>query len=146
MAGFDGAVEMTKERYPAVIRAALILIFTIWGCSSPQPTFEEQGLMDSLEAIAVVANSPGNGQQFNLQLDAIQQQITAVKQMEATDTCFIAAIDRCHSAYVLAGRAWERRLAATDVNRIADFEQTYNFSLSFASLSLEQAKDCYNNP
>ena len=85
---------MTKERYPAVIWAALILIFTIWGCSSPQPTVEEQRLMDSLEAVAVVANSPGDGQQFILQLDAIMQQIADVKQMEAPNICFTVAVDR----------------------------------------------------
>ena len=138
---------MTKERYPAVIAAALTLIIaTLWGCSAPQPTAEEQRLMESLEAVAIVAKSPGDGRQFALHLDAIKQQIAAVNQMEAASTCFTAAVDRCHSAYVLAGRAWEKRLAATDENRIADLELTYNFSLSFASLSLEQARDCYSSP
>jgi hypothetical protein len=102
--------------------------------------------LTSLEAVAAVANSPGDGQQFALQLNTIRGQIDVVKQMEDANTCFTASVDRCHSAYVLARRAWEKRLAAADPNKIADLELTYNFSLSFASLSLEQAKDCYSNP
>ena len=124
----------------------LLLILFICGCSSPQPTIEEQRLMSSLEAVSAIANSPGDGQRFALHLNTIKGQIDAVKQMEGTNDCFIAAVDRCHSAYVLAGRAWEKRLASADPNRIADLELTYNFSLSFASLSLEQAKDCYSKP
>ena len=121
-------------------------MFTMWGCSSPQPTAEEQRLIESLEAITTAANSPGDGRQFDRQLDAIKQQMTTLIQIDAANPCFTAAVGRCHSAYVLAGRAWEKRLAATDANRIADLELTYNFSISFASLSLEQAKECYNSP
>ena len=134
------------ERYSSIIGVGLLLMFTIWGCTPPQPTVEEQRLIELLEAFTAVANSPRDGRQFVRQLDSIKQQMTALNQMDATNPCLTAAVGRCHSAYVLAGRAWEKRLAATDANRIADLELTYNFSISFASLSLEQAKECYNSP
>lgn len=122
--------------------SALYVLMIIVSCSGPQKSTEEENalhsltrIQDSMEGNITYDNFVGLLNEAKLELDRLKQ--------SGKNRCFLSAVDKCYASYEIARKAWKQKLETDDEKRKQDMEMTLSFSISFASLNIEKANNCY---
>ena len=122
--------------------SALCVLMMIASCSGPQKSAEEENalnslirIQDSLEGNITYDNFVGMLNEAKLDVDRLKQ--------SGENKCFISAVDKCYASYEIARKAWKHKLETDDAKRKQDMDMTFSFSISFASLNIEKANNCY---
>ena len=124
-----------------VILAAFFITFYACGDKiSP----EEAKVLVSLDEIQRGAESNISYDEFMNLLRTAKAEISMLKNSsKKKNPCFINAIEKCASAYEIAGKAWKKKSEVTDAQRKKDMDMALSFSFSFAALSIQRAGKCY---
>lgn len=112
-------------------------------CSGPQKTAEEESALNSLTRIQNGLEGNMTYDNFVGLLNEAKMEVDRLKQSPENNRCFVSAVEKCYASYEIARKAWERKLQTEDEKRRQDMEMTYSFSLSFATLNIEKANNCY---
>ena len=124
-----------------VVLATVCLIF--YACSDKIST-EEAKVLVSLDEIQRGFESNISYDDFMGLLKTAKAEIAMLKtSRKKKNPCFINAVDKCASAYEIAGKAWKRKNEIADEKRKQDMDMALSFSLSFAALSIQKAGKCY---
>ena len=122
--------------------SGLCVLMMIVSCSGPQKSTEEETalnslihIQDSLEGNITYDNFVGLLNEAKFDLDRLKR--------SGENQCFISAVNKCYASYEIARKAWKQKLETDDAKRKQDMEMTFSFSISFASLSIEKANNCY---
>ena len=122
--------------------SALCVLMMIASCSGPQKSAEEENalnslirIQDSLEGNITYDNFVGMLNEAKLDVDRLKQ--------SGKNKCFISAVNKCYASYEIARKAWKQKLETDDAKREQDMDMTFSFSISFASLNIEKANNCY---
>ena len=122
--------------------SALCVLMMIVSCSGPQKSAEEENalnslirIQDSLEGNITYDNFVGMLNEAKLDLDRLKR--------SRENQCFISAVDKCYASYEIARKAWKQKMITDDAKRKQDMDMTFSFSISFASLNIEKANNCY---
>jgi len=125
---------------------ALVVVafsFSFWACSdkiSPQ----EAKVLVTLDEIQRGVEADISYDKFMDLLQTAQAEIGMLKNSgKSKNPCFLRAVERCASAYEIAGKAWKKRNEVTDAKRKKDMDIALSFSLSFAALNIQKAGRCY---
>jgi hypothetical protein len=126
--------RLHRERI-AFMRKNIIVLFSILcvltiivSCSGPQKSTEEE-----------YDNFVGLLNEAKMEVDRLKQ----MNQSGENNRCFVSAVDKCHASYEIARKAWKQKLETDDDKRKQDMEMAYSFSISFATLNIEKANNCY---
>ena len=128
------------------IRLFLLLILMLCvgiSCSGSKPTLEEQNAINALSSIQTRLESDISLEAYLGLLNTAKAQMDILKGAPKKNGCFFGAVDKCYAAYEIAGKAWKHKIEAKDENRKNDMGMTLAFSLSFASLNIEKANNCF---
>jgi hypothetical protein len=128
-------------RATAVILLVGFISLTI-NCS-PRITPDETNALAALEGVRRGVEANIEYEQFIQLLEKAGAAVKNLKQQDTNSSCFLNSVDKCFSAYEIAAKAWKRRLDETDEKKKADMNMTLAFSLSFASLHIKKANDCF---
>ncbi len=122
--------------------SAICVLMMIVSCSGPQKSTEEETalnslihIQDSLEGNITYDNFVGLLSEAKLDLDRLKQ--------SGENQCFMSAVNKCYASYEIARKAWKKKMETEDAKRKQDMEMTFSFSISFASLNIEKANNCY---
>ena len=125
----------------------ILLLFTVSAlvtCSSPPtPTPEEKAVLDSLKSLQQGYDKKITVDEFAFLLSAASLTIEKLKSAGTGTSCFMSAAKRCYSSYEISKKAWALMEEASDENRRVDLETTLSFTISFASISLAKANECF---
>ena len=119
----------------------LVVIFI--SCSSPKKSTDEENVLNTLTQIQNSLEADITYDRFAGMLMEAKVQVDGQKQSENYNSCFVSAVDKCYASYEIALKAWKHKLETHDQKRKQDMEMTYSFSLSFATLNIEKANECY---
>ena len=126
-----------------VLVLILCLLILMVSCSGPQKSAEEESVLNSLTRIQ-------NGLESNITYDSFvgllseaKMEVDRLKGSPENNRCFVSAVEKCYASYEIARKAWKQKLETEDEKRKQDMEMTYSFSLSFATLNIEKANNCY---
>ena len=126
---------------------SLLLFFAVPAlvtCSSPPtPTPEEKAVLDSLKSLQRGYDKKITVDEFAYLLTAASLAIEKLKSAGTGTSCFANAAKRCYSSYEISKKAWALMEEASDENRRVDLETTLSFTISFASISLAKANECF---
>jgi hypothetical protein len=125
-----------------VIILLIVLSFLPSGCS-PSITPEEAKVLVVLDEVQRGVESNIDYGQFVQLLKTAKAEIEILKTNSKKNPCFISAVKKCFASYEIAGKAWKKKMEATDEKRKEDMEMTLAFSLSFSALNIERANKCY---
>ena len=129
-----------------VLFSILCVLTIIVSCSGPQKSTEEESALNSLTHIQDSLESNITYDNFVGLLNEAKMEVDRLKQMNQSgenNRCFVSAVDKCYASYEIARKAWKQKLETDDDKRKQDMEMTYSFSLSFATLNIEKANNCY---
>ena len=126
-----------------VLVLILCLFILVTSCSGPQISPEEESALNSLTRIQSALENDMNYDNFVGLLDEAKMDVDRLKQSPENNRCFVSAVEKCYASYEIARKAWKQKQDTEDENRKQDMEMTYSFSLSFATLNLEKANNCY---
>ena len=117
--------------------------FSFYACSDKIST-EEAKVLVSLDEIQRGFESNISYDDFLGLLNTAKAEIGMLKKSsQKKDPCFINAVEKCASAYAIAGKAWKKKNEMVDGKRKQDMDMALSFSLSFAALSIQKAGKCY---
>ena len=120
-----------------------VFCITFYACSdkiSPQ----EAKVLVSLDEIQRGVESRISYDEFMSLLQTAKAEISMLKNSgKQKNPCFISAVEKCASAYEIAGKAWKKKNEIADEKRKKDMDMALSFSLSFAALSIQKAGKCY---
>ena len=129
------------------IALGILLLFTVStliSCSSPTTTTpEEKAVLDSLKSLQQGYDKKITVDEFTYLLTAASHTIEKLKNAGTGTSCFLNAANRCYSSYEISKKAWTLMEEASDENRRVDLETTMSFTISFASISLAKANECF---
>jgi len=126
-----------------VLFSTLCVLMIIVSCSGPQKSTEEESALNSLTRIQDSLESNISYDNFAGLLSEAKMEVDRLKQSGENNRCFVSAIEKCYASYEIARKAWKQKLETEDDKRKQDMEMTYSFSLSFATLNIEKANNCY---
>ena len=112
-------------------------------CSGPQKSAEEESALNSLIRIQNSLEADITYDNFVGLLNEAKMEVDLLKQSGENNRCFLSAVDKGYASYDIARKAWKKKLEADDEKRKQDMDMTYSFSLSFATLNIEKANNCY---
>ena len=121
----------------------LCLFILMFSCSGPQKSAEEESALNSLTRIQNGLESNMTYGNFVGLLNEAKMEVDRLKQSPENKRCFVSAVEKCYASYEIARKAWKQKLETEDEKRRQDMEMTYSFSLSFATLNIEKANNCY---
>ena len=122
--------------------SALCILIMIVSCSGPQKSAEEENALNSLTRIQNSLERDSTYDNFVGLLNEAKLDVDRLKQ-SGENRCFLSAVDKCYASYEIARKAWKKKLEADDEKRRQDMEMTFSFSISFATLNIEKANNCY---
>ena len=125
-----------------------LIVFLVGCCfltvyCAPKMTPDEVKVLEALEGIRRGAEANIDYEQFVQLLESANTQINLLRQNSDSNACFLGPVDKCYSAYEIARKAWKRKMDESDEKRKAEMEITLSFSLSFASINIEKAINCF---
>ena len=126
-----------------VLFSTLCVLMIIVSCSGPQKSIEEESALNSLTRIQDSLESNISYDNFAELLSEAKMEVDRLKQSGENNRCFVSAIEKCYASYEIARKAWKQKLETEDDKRKQDMEMTYSFSISFATLNIEKANNCY---
>jgi phage tail tube protein FII len=127
----------------SVFLTVFFLVVILISCFSPKKSTEEENVLNTLTQIQNDLEADITYDQYAGKLMAAKVQVDRLKQSENKNGCFVSAIDKCYASYEIALKAWKQKLDADDEKRKQDMEMTFAFSISFATLNIEKAHNCY---
>lgn len=133
-------MKNTAIAFLAIVFSFIILI----ACRGPQRTAEEENLLSALKEIQNSLEANTSYEKFAKLLKDVKSKINMLKQAEQHNACFVSAVEKCYASYEIARKAWQLKENSQNPKRKEDMELTFSFSISFASLSIERADNCYN--
>ena len=122
--------------------SALWVLMMIVSCSDPQKSTEEESALNSLTRIQNSLEGNITYDNFVGLLNEAKLEVDRLKQ-SGENRCFLSAVDKCYASYEIARKAWKQKMETDDENRKQDMEMTFSFSISFATLNIEKANNCY---
>ena len=122
--------------------STICILMMIISCSGPQKSAEEESALNSLTRIQNSLDGDITYDNFVGLLNDAKLELDRLKQ-SGDNRCFLSAVDKCYASYEIARKAWKQKLETDDDKRKQDMEMTYSFSLSFATLNIEKANNCY---
>jgi hypothetical protein len=109
----------------------------------PQPTAEEETVLDALKKIQEGYSSRVNYDRYTELLTVAAQKLDQLKKTGTDNSCFMNAANRCFSSFEIGKKAWKAKDEAMDERRRIDMETTLSFTIGFASVSLAKANQCF---
>jgi hypothetical protein len=131
------------QRMVALCAMACGLLLLVGSCSPPKPAAQEEAALSTMQDIQRNIETDISYDRFLDLLQAAKPVLDGLKHVENANTCFQQAIERSFASYAIAGKAWKKKMEAEDEARRTDMALTLNFSLSFATVSIQQASDCF---
>ncbi len=131
------------RKFAIVFSAIAILTMLLISCFNPKKSTEEENLLNSLNNIQNSLEANISYDKYSDLLVKAKIQVDELKQSEQNNSCFISAVEKCYASYEIARKAWKQKLETDDEKRKQDMEMTFSFSISFASLNIEKANNCY---
>jgi hypothetical protein len=125
-----------------VLISILCVLIHIVSCSGPQKSAEEENALNSLTHIQNSLEGNITYENFVVLLNEAKLEVDRLKQT-GKNRCFISAVDKCYASYEIARKAWKQKMETDDEKRRQDMQMTFSFSLSFATLNIEKANNCY---
>jgi hypothetical protein len=138
----DERIEFMRKIYKVLVIIPCLFILII-SCSGPQKSAEEESALNSLTRIQNGLESNITYDNFVGMLNEAKMEVDQLKQSPENNRCFVSAVEKCYASYEIARKAWKQKLETEDDKRRQDMEMTYSFSLSFATLNIEKANNCY---
>jgi hypothetical protein len=123
---------------------SIVAVLMAISCSGPKKTPQEENVLNALTHIRQSVEADIAYEQFINLLSQAKIQIDVLKGTKENNPCFVGAIEKCYASYTIAGKAWKKKMEATDDNRRADMDLTLSFSLSFGALSIQNANNCFD--
>jgi len=131
-------------RKSAIVFSAIVIITVLLiSCFSPIKSSEEENLLHALNTIQNSLEANISYDKYAELLVRAKIQVDELKQSGQNSSCFISAVEKCYASYEIARKAWKQKLETDDEKRKQDMEMTFSFSISFASLNIEKANNCY---
>ena len=131
-------------RKPAIIYSAIVIVsILLISCSSTQKSAEEENVLTSLSNIQNSLEANISYDKYTELLVDARMKLDQFKQSEQNNSCFKSSVEKCYASYEIARKAWKQKLATDDEKRKQDMDTTFSFSISFASLNIEKANNCY---
>jgi hypothetical protein len=109
----------------------------------PQPTAEEDSVLDALKKIQEGYSSRVTYDRYTELLTVAAQKLDQLKKTGTDNSCFMNAANRCFSSFEIGKKAWKAKDEAMDERRRIDMETTLSFTIGFASVSLAKANQCF---
>jgi len=109
----------------------------------PQPTAEEDSVLDALKKIQEGYSSRVTYDRYTELLTVAAQKLDQLKKSGTDNSCFMNAANRCFSSFEIGKKAWKAKDEALDERRRIDMETTLSFTIGFASVSLAKANQCF---
>ena len=131
-----------RKTYKVLVLILCLFILTV-SCSGPQKSAEEESALNSLTRIQNGLEGNITYDNFVGLLNEAKMEVDRLKQSPENNRCFVSAVEKCYASYEIARKAWKKKLETEDEKRKPDMEMTYSFSLSFATLNIEKANNCY---
>ena len=129
-----------------VIIGVLFAAIFIWcSCSGPRKSLDEENVLSALSNIQKSLEANVDYEQFSALLLQAKVKIDILKSKSTNNPCFLGAVDRCYSYYFTGGKAWKKKMEATDEARKNDMDLTLSVLQSQAALSIQMANNCYKN-
>ena len=125
----------------AVFLLAVFLAGTT--CSSPRKSIEEEKALAALADIQSNLEASISYEDFIGLLDHAKIEIDLLKRNGNNNPCFMGAVERCYAYYLTGGKAWKKKLEATDEALKNDMDLTLSVLQSQAALSIQMANNCY---
>ncbi|UCD77056.1 MAG: hypothetical protein JSW26_16690 [Desulfobacterales bacterium] len=129
--------------YRAAVLVLLLLLSALTAGCGPKITPQEAKVLVVLEEIQRDVEDNNDYDRFVQLLTTAKAELDMLRQSDDPNPCFLSAAEKCYASYEIARKAWQKKMEATDEKRKADMEMTLAFSLSFSSLNIEKANNCY---
>ena len=128
-------------------KAAVLILIGVFsalngGCS-PKITPQEAKVLVALEEIQRAVGENVQYDKFVQLLGTARAELDMLKQSTKPNPCFLSAAEKCYASYDIAQKAWQKKTEANDEKKKADMDLTLSFSLSFASINIQKANNCY---
>lgn len=126
------------------IAAFFLAVFFVWiSCSGSQKSMEEERALAALSDIQKNFEGGMKYEQFIVLLDRAKIEIDMLKRNGKYNSCFMGAVERCYAYYLTGGKAWKKKMEATDETLKNDMDVTLSVLQSQAALSIQMATKCY---
>jgi hypothetical protein len=145
-AGKDPSEQQPNAMQGLFIRMILVFltVFLCNSCSGPKRTLEEENALAALTHIQQGIEANVAYEQYIELLNQAKIKIDILKIANKSNLCFMRAIEKCYASYNIAGKAWKKKMEATDKACRADMDLTMSFSISFGAVSIQKADNCFN--
>jgi len=134
-------MNFMKRSIIAAILLAAILIWT--SCSGPQKSMEEEKALAALSDIQKNLEANISYDEFTVLLDRARAEIDLLKRNDKNNSCFMGEVERCYAYYLTGGKAWKKKMEATDEALKSDMDLTFSVLQSQAALSIQMANHCF---
>ncbi len=122
----------------------MIVSCMMLSCRGETISAEEEMVLNSLKAIQSDVGTDLSLEKYMESVADAKSQIDRLKRSGKAHPCFLSAVQKCQTSYEIAGKAWHRKITEKDPQKKADMDMTMSFSLSFASLEIEKAGECFS--
>ena len=128
-------------------RAAVLILLVIFsalngGCG-PKITPREAKVLVVLDEIQRSVEENIDYDRFVQLLGTAKAELDMLRQGNKPTPCFLNAAEKCYASYEIARKAWQKKMEEKDEKRREDMEMTLSFSLSFSSININKANNCY---
>jgi hypothetical protein len=130
-----------------MFRAAVLVLLGLFsaligGCG-PKITPQEAKVLVVLDEIQRAVDENIEYDRFVQLLATAKSELDMLRQSAKANPCFLSAVEKCYASYDIARKAWQKKLEAKDEKRKADMDLTLSFSLSFSSINIQKANNCF---
>ena len=130
-----------------MFRAAVLVLLGLFSAlnssCSPKITPQEAKVLVALDEIQRGVEEKIEYNQFVQLLETAKAELDTLSQSTTPNPCFLSAVEKCYASYEIARKAWQKMMEAKDQSKKADMEMTLSFSLSFSSINIQKANNCY---
>jgi hypothetical protein len=125
-----------------VLIIMVVLSWLLSGCG-PKISPQEAKVLVALDEIQRGVEAGIDYEKFGQLLGTAKAEIDMLKPNDQPNPCFLSAVEKAYASYEIAGKAWKRKMTEADEKRKADMDMALSFSLSFSSINIKMANQCY---
>jgi|GEM_PF-6909011 len=128
------------------VSIVLLVVFCtslISACAPPEPTAAENEMLAALATIRTGLDTKTSHAEYRKMLVEAKSKLDTLKSAEKGNACFLNAATKTYQFYELCHDARKKRDAAKDEKTRSDMDMTLTFTVGFASVSMAQAKECF---
>ena len=129
--------------FKAAVLVLLGLFSALNSSCSPKITPQEAKVLVALDEIQRGVEEKIEYNQFVQLLETAEAELDTLSRSTKPNPCFLSAVEKCYASYEIARKAWQKMMEAKDQSKKADMEMTLSFSLSFSSINIQKANNCY---